>query len=169
MKIEKILFESPSTSCWRNLIRHIVYILIYLPLLFWLFYRASIDANPLITVMVCVVFVLHLGNFVLDEISKPHRFILTNTHFIIKRRLKDSIIPLQNIKYIRLVLPYEKKRYAKSEVEWSLSFAHYPTSSKKIIYYHRRRDGWTLLATDRGTFLITPDDLQIVDATVEQI
>ena len=48
-------------------------------------------------------------------------------------------------------------------------FVSYPTKYKKTINYARRWDGWTILVTDAGRFLITPDDLQIVDAAILQI
>jgi len=52
---------------------------------------------------------------------------------------------------------------------WTGGFGSYPTKIKSVIAYNRRWDNWTLLITDRGKFLISPNDMQLIDATLQQI
>jgi len=48
-------------------------------------------------------------------------------------------------------------------------FAHYPSKRKSVISYSVRWDNWVLLVTDRGKFLISPNDMQLIETTKQQI
>jgi len=127
--MEKILFISPSTPCRKSWIIIGVSMLIVV-LGFLSIYRVHL-ANNISTVMLDVTILFCVGCFVLAFISAPHKFILTNSHFIIKRHLKDSVIPLQNIKVLRLMTPAEKKKYYFSDgMSLHGPWSHYPTKRK---------------------------------------
>ena len=97
--MEKILFISPSTPCRKTWIISGVGFLLTVVILVPV-YRVFLLHN-ISVVLLNVIVLFTIGITVLTVCSIPHKFILTNSHFIIKRRLKDSHIPLQNIKSIR--------------------------------------------------------------------
>ena len=171
MSTEKILFTSRSTLCRKNSVVFTVLFLLCVPF-FWLL-CVTLRHSVADIIMLTTTILITIGSLMLLFVCIPHKFILTNTHFIIKRRLKDSVIPLQNIKEIRLVSPAERKRLILNNLAMFGHrgfLCHYPTKYKKIIMYSgHRRDNWTLLFTDRGKFLIAPNDLQLIDATMQQI
>ena len=161
--MEKILFISPSTPDKTNWVMSLGTITFCTLFLGWLAYRF-----PVTFLIMVITIVFCWGAFVLQYISLPHKFILTNSHFIIKRFLKDSAIPLQNIKYIRPIT--KKQLYSKYGVFYSFgSFGSYPSKQESLIAYNIRWDNWVLLITDRGKFLISPNDMQLIDATIQQI
>jgi len=120
---------------------------------------------PQTFLMMVITIIFIWGCLVLAYISTAHKFILTNSHFIIKRYLKDSAIPLQNIKSIR---PVTMKQFYRNHL-WVSPFGHYPSKLKSIISYSCRWNNWVLLTTDRGKFLISPNDMHLIDATIQQI
>ena len=161
--MEKILFISPSTPCRKNWTMFGASALICI-IVFWYINSLNVEHKINAVALFC------LGCIILIVCITPYKFILTKSHLIIKRHLKDCIIPLQNIKSIHLMNPAEKKKYYMNDAWNPLgAFVHYPTNYKKIIPYAYRFDNWTLLVTDRGKFLITPNDLQLIDATLKQI
>ena len=167
----KILFISPSTLDRKSLI--LTLIICVLPTLYfgWGSYRTFATNNTSSSVAAFVA-ALFLGIFILGVICTPHKYILTNSHLIIKRYIKDIVIPLQNIKYIRLMTSDDKKgmwRTFGAEGAFG-SWGYYSTSAhKNLIVFARRYDNRTLVVTDRKKYVIAPDDLQLIDVTAQQI
>ena len=161
--MEKILFISPSTFDKKNMF---ILVICGIPVL-WCGYRVFAADN--INIILFGITLIFLGFFVLLIITTPYKFILTNSHFIIKRHLKDSVIPLQNIKTIRHITHQEWARHYGTTALRGMPFGHYPSKLKGLIGYIHRWNNWTILITDRGKFLISPNDLQLIAATLQQI
>ena len=170
--MEKILFISPSTLDRKSLI--LTLFVCVLPILFfgWMFYRTLATNCMVATVIMGCMIALFLGIFILFIICTPHKYILTNSHLIVKRHYKDIVIPLQNIKSIRLMTANDKKgmwRTFGAEGAFG-SWGYYSTSAhKELAVFARRYDNRTLVITDRKKYVIAPNDLQLIDATAQQI
>jgi hypothetical protein len=106
--MEKILFISPSTLDRKSLL--LTLMVCVLPTLWfgWLFYR-SFAVNHTSALIPGLPVIMCLAIFILGIVSTPYKYILTNTHLIVKRHLRDIVIPLQNIKNIRLMTKNDKK------------------------------------------------------------
>jgi len=170
--MKKILFISPSTLDKKSLI--LSFIVCVIPTLIFggMFYHALVIRNTHLTVILGCMMALFLGILIGGIICTPHKYILTNSCLIIKRYLRDIVIPLHNIKSIRLLTPDDKKGLLRSlGVEGAFgSWGYYSTSAhKKIFVLARRYDNWTLIVTDREKFVIAPDELQLIDLTAQQI
>jgi len=138
----------------------------------WLFYSAIAIKNTLQTVFWGCISALFWGVFIFGVIYTPHKYILTSSHLIIKRYFKDIVIPLKTIKSIRLMTPNDKKGMLRTfGAEGAFgSWGYYSTSAhKKLIVVARRYNNRTLIITDRETYVIAPDDLQLIDMTAQQI
>ena len=170
--MEKILFVSPSTLDRKSLI--LTSIVCVLPTLFlgWMFYRTLATNNIVATVILGCMIALFLGIFILGVICTPHKYILTNSHLIIKRYYKDIFIPLQEIKLIRLMTFNDKKGMLRTfGAEGAFgSWGYYSSSAhKKLLVFARRYDNRTIVITDRKKYVIAPDSLQLIDVTMQQI
>lgn len=168
----KVLFISPSTLDRKCLILTLV--VCVLPTLFigWMFFCGLTANNIHLIVIWGSTTVLFLSIFVLGVIITPYKYILTTSKLIIKRHYKDIVIPLQNIEIIRLMTDNDKKgtiRTFGAEGAFG-SWGYYSTSMhKKVIVLARRYDNRTLIITDRSNYIIAPNDLQLVEATTQQI
>jgi len=158
--MEKILFISRSTPCRTNWAFSLGTIGFCALLLGWIAYRV-----PQTFLINAITLAFCCGCLILAYVSAARKFVLTTTHLIIKRYAGDSVIPLQNIRSLRIV---DKKQYLKI-YSWHGPFGRYPTKHKSIIAYNVRWNNWALLVTDRGKFLISPNDMQLIDAVVRQI
>lgn len=170
--MEKILFISPSTLDRKSLL--LTSAICVLPTLIfgWMFYRSTMGSNQFPPVICGCMTALFVGIFISGVICTPHKYILTNSHLIIKRHIKDIAIPLQEIKLIRLMTTEDKKgmiRIFGAEGAYG-SWGYYNTSAhKKLTVLARRYNNRTLIITDRKKYVIAPDDLQLVDIAAEQI
>ncbi len=170
--MERILFISPSTLDRKSLIQTLIVCVLPTFILGWLFYRNLVASNVNMAVTLGIISAIFLGFFVSGIISTPYKYILTGSDLIIKRHVKDIIIPIQDIKEIRLMTPADKKGLFRSFGAEGLfgSFGYYQTlKHKKLIVYTRRYDNWTLVVTSRKKYVIAPDDLKLIDSTAQQI
>ena len=170
--MEKILLISPSTFDKKTWIVSMIGMLALL-FLGWLEFFI-IPANQLVSNIIFVsIIILISGLFVLDFICTPYKYILTNSELIIKRYLKDIVIPLQSVKSIRLMDSAERKGMRCKNNGASGCFGlwgHWKTlAHKKLFIYVRRWNNWTLIETDKEKYVIAPDDLQLIDATMQEI
>jgi len=169
--MERILFISPSILDRKILIMTLI--VSVLPTIFfgWLFFRI-ITTNHVLAVIFGIMAFMFLGIFLLGIICTPYKYILTNAHLIIKRHYKDIVIPLQAIKLIQLMNLDDKKGLLRTfGVEGAFgSWGYYQTSAhKKLTVFVRCYENWTLIITDRKKYVIAPNDLQLIDATIQQI
>jgi len=170
--MKKILFISPSTLDRKSTV--LTLMVCVLPTLFlgWLFYRTLVTNNTVATVIMGCMIAMFLCIFILGIICTPHKYILTDSHLIVKRYYKDIVIPLQNIKSIRLMTANDKKGMLRTFGADGVfgSWGYYSTSAhKKLIVFARRYNNRTLVITDRKKYVIAPDDLQLIDTTAKQI
>ena len=169
--MEKILLISPSTLDRKSLILTLVVCVLPALGFGWLFYR-SYPANHASAITYGVVAAIALGIFVWGVIITPYKYILTDAHLIIKRHFKDVVVPLQDIKLIRLMNSDDKKGlYRTFGAEGAFgSWGYFQTSEhKKLTVFARRYNNWTLVVTDRKKYVIAPDDPQLIDAAIQQI
>ena len=169
--MEKILFISPSTLCKRYFIGTII-VCIFPTLIFgWLFYHSLANDISSETIFKGCMLTIWLGISIAGFICTPYKYILTNSEFIIKRYFKDIVIPLQNIKLIKLMTKDERKiKFGVTADACFGSWGYIETSKyKKLYLYVRRWNNWTLIITDRKKYVIAPDDLQLIDAVTQQI
>ena len=170
--MEKILFISSSTLDRKSLILTLV--VCVLPTLFlgWMLFRSLTANNTYSIAILGSMTALFVLIFVLGVIITPYEYILTNSELIIKRHYRDIVIPLQNIEVIRLMTDKEKKGTIQlfgAEGAFG-SWGYYSTSMhNKLIVFARRYNNRTLIVTDRKKYVIAPDDLQLIEATVKQI
>jgi hypothetical protein len=170
MSEEKFLFISPSTLDRKSLI--LTSIVCVLPTLFlgWMFYR-SFTTNHVLAVILGLTAIMFAGIFVLGMICTPYKYVLTNSHLIIKRHYKDIVIPVQSIKLIRLMTSDDKKGMLRTfGAEGAFgSWGYYSTSAhKKLVVFTRRYNNWTLVITDSKKYVIAPDDLKLINAIIQQ-
>ena len=163
--MEKILFISSSTQDKKTWILTII--LGILPVMFfgWKmfndpfsgFYHRAIS------------FILFLLLIVIGFLFTPHKYVLTTTHLIIKRYWRDISIPLASIQEIQQI---EKKTIWRS-FGYAGPFGYFGIFSSsrngKLYVLARRYNNWTLVASDRKKYVIAPDDLQLIEATAQQI
>ena len=171
MNTEKIIFISPSTLDRKSLI--LTSVVCVLPILFmgWLLFR-NLATNHVLAVILGITAAIFVGVFILGFICTPNKYILTNSHLIIKRHYKDIVIPLQSIKQIRLMTSNDNKGMLRTfGAEGAFgSWGYYSTSAhKKLIVFARRYNNRTLVITDQKKYVIAPDDPQLIDATAKQI
>ncbi len=170
--MERILLISPSTLDRKSLIQTLIACMFPTLILGWLFYQ-NLTANSMnMAVPLGITAAVFLVLLVSGYICTPYKYILTNSDLIIKRHLKDIVIPIQDIKVIRLMTPADKKGMWRSFGAEGLfgSFGYYQTPKyKKLIVYTRRHDNWTLVITDQKKYVIAPDDLQLIDIASQQM
>jgi hypothetical protein len=162
--MEKILFISSSTQDKKTWILTIIVcgftLLLFCTLLIS------------ITYIMAAMFLLFLFISVAGLISTPNKYILTNTHLIIKRHRKDIYIALSEIQEIRLLSNREQKNIRNS-TGCVGPFGHHGTFStfkfRKLNVYARRFNNWVLIITDHKKYVIAPDDLQLIEATAKEI
>ena len=169
--MEKILFISPSTLDRKSVVWTLI--VCVLPILFfgWMFYRTLVTNNTVATVITGCMIAMFLGIFILGIICTPHKYILTDFQLIVKRHYKDIEIPLQNIKCIRQMTANDKKGMLRTFGAEGVfgSWGYYSTSThKELMVFARRYDNRTLVITDRKKYVIAPDDLQLIDAVMQQ-
>jgi len=169
--MEKILFISPSTLDWKNLLGTIIVCI--LPTLFfgWMFYRCLATDSTYLKITWGCATALFLIIAILGYICTPNKYILTDAELIIKRHIKDVVIPLQSIKLIRLMTKDDKK--GMTGVSQDACFGSWgylwTTKHKKVFFVTRRSNNWTLIITDHKKYVISPDDTQLIDAVAQQI
>jgi len=169
--MEKILFISPSTLDRKSLILTLVVCVVPTLGLGWLFYR-NLATNHVLALILGITAAMFLLIFVLGGIITPYKYILTNYEFIIKRHFKDIVIPLENIKIIRLMTADDKQGMLRTfGAEGCFGSWGYFQSArhKKLIVFARRYDNRTIIVTDRKKYVIAPDDLQLIEAVAQQI
>ena len=169
--MEKILLISPSTLDRKSLIMTLIFCVVPTLLFGWLFYR-NLATNHVLALIMGGTLALFLLIFVLGFIITPYKFILTNYELIIKRHFKDIVIPLEDINLIRLMSPDDKKGLIRTFGADGCfgSWGYYQTSiHKKLQVYTRRYNNWTLIITNGKKYVIAPDDLKLIDATMQQI
>ena len=168
----KILFISSSTLDRKSMILTLIVCVLPTLILGWMFYRTIETSNTFLTVFWGCMTALFLGIFISGVTCTPHKYILTNSHLIIKRYLKDIVIPLHHIKCIQPMSFNDKKgmlRTFGAEGAYG-SWGYYSTSAhKKLIVLARSYNNWTLIITDRKKYVIAPDDLQLIDIAAKQI
>jgi len=169
--MEKILFISPSTLDRKSTVWTLIVCM--LPILFfgWMFFRTLETNNTVATVITGCMIAMSLGIFILGIVCTPHKYILTDSHLIVKRHFKDIVIPLQNIKCIRQMTANDKKGMLRTFGAEGVfgSWGYYSTSAhKELVVFARRYDNRTLVITDRKKYVIAPDDLQLIDAVMQQ-
>jgi len=117
-------------------------------------------------------FVTLMPLLIIGFVATPYKYILTGTHLVIKRYLRDVEIPLSDIQSIQLIPDNEKKTIWRS-FGYAGPFGYFGcfTSAKfaKLTVFARRYDNWTLIVTDRKKYVIAPDDLQLIDVAAQQI
>jgi len=140
--MEKILFISPSTLDRKSLILTLIVCVLPILMMGWLFFYRILQTNNTFSIVIlgCTI-TLFLGIFISGVIITPYRYILTNSHLIIKRHYKDIVIPLQDIKLIQLMTPDDKKGLWKpfgAEGSYGL-YGYWQTSKhKKLTVFARR-------------------------------
>ena len=168
----KVIFISPSTLDWKNLMGTIIVCILPTLLFGWLFYRSLVtDTTPLKIIWGSMT-ALFLVISILGYFCTPYKYILTNTELIIKRYFKDIVIPLQSIKLIRLMTKDDKKGIFRTFGADACfgSWGYYSTTKhKKLTVFTRRWNTWTLIETDQKKYVIAPNDLQLIDAVMQQI
>jgi len=167
--MEKILFISPSTLDRKSLILTLVLTLI--GVIFGLCFYLHLTKGMTFWAVWGIATLIYIILFVFGTICTPHKYILTNSHLIIKRHIKDIAIPLQKIENIRLMTVDDKKGMQSNlGMSYFGTFGYYKSSlHKKLIVFARRYDNRTLIITDQKKYVIAPDDLQLVEATAQQI
>jgi len=166
----KILMISPSTLDRKSLLLTLMVSVAPVLIFGGLFFR-NLATNHVLAVILGIMALMSAGILVLGIISTPYKYILTNSQLIIKRHYKDIVIPLQNIKQIRLMTSDEKKGMLRT-IGFDGAFGswgYYSTSAyKELTVFTRRYDNRTLIITDRKKYVIAPDDLQLIDAVIQQ-
>ena len=172
MSMEKILFTSPSTLDRKSLLLTVIVCVI--PSLFfgWMFYSSIAANNNSVTVIWGIMAALFSGIFIAGFVNTPYKYILVNSRLIIKRHIKDTVIPLQDIRQIRLMTKDDKIGLIRTfGMEGAFgSYGYYRTAlHKKIIVFVRRYSNWTLVSTGSKNYVIAPDDVQLIDIAAQQI
>jgi len=164
MSIEKILFISPSTQDKKTWA--LTFILGILPLVFFGWKMLNSNGFNLWGIMFVTFLPISIAGFV----ATPYKYVLTGTDLIIKRYLRDIRIPLSKIQSIQLI-PKEDKKTIWRSFGFAGPFGYFGffTSSKyaKLSVFARRNDNWTLIIADGKKYVIAPDDLQLIEATVQ--
>lgn len=170
--MEKILFISPSSLDRKSLLLTLIVSVFPIILFGWVFYRSLAAGNTLSAVFACIFVALFLVILIVGIVNTPYKYVLTNAHLIVKRHLKDIVIPLENIKYIRLMTKDDKKgliRIFGAEGSFG-AYGYYQTAlHKNLIVFVRRYNNWALVVTDQKKYVIAPDDLQLIDMAAQQI
>jgi len=165
--MKKILFISPSTQdkwTWGLSI-----ILGVLPVGFfgWKMLHHTIGFNHW-----SVSFIIFLSLIVTGFVATPYKYILTDTHLIIKRYWRDIQISLSDIQSIRQI-PHSEKNALLRPFGYSGPFGYFGffwlAKYSTVSVFARRYTNWTLIVTDRKKYVIAPDDLQLIDAMTQQI
>ena len=169
--MEKILFISPSTLDRKSLIFTLIFGVIPALFLGWLFYRCLGTNNTFLAVTFGSVIVLFGGIFISGVVITPYKYILTSSHLIIKRHIKDIVIPLHDVKVVRLMTPDDKKGMIRTFGAEGVfgSWGYFRSSAhNKLMVLARRYDNRTLIVTDRKKYVIAPNDTQLIEAIMQQ-
>ena len=169
--MDKILFRSNSTS--RMYMLFMILILV-MSLLFigWAYYPSIKNSDSTMKITMAVIFIFIIGAFILQFASDSFKYVITSSELVVKRPLGNIIIWLQDIKLIQIMTPTEKKKYG------VFFAAKYPgigdhkriSKDKRPLLlgsmYHRN---WVLVVTGNRKYIITPDDLQLIDILTQQM
>jgi hypothetical protein len=163
--MERILFISPSTQDRKTWILTLIPGILLVAFFGWgILY--SFDRYH--QVFLFPLFIL----FIIGWIATPCKYILTNTHLIIKRHWRDINIPLQEIRNIYL-MPVPERRTLRHIFVYNGPFGLFgcfrAADNTWLSLYARRRNNWTVIVTGRKKYVIAPDDIQLVSLTAEQI
>ena len=170
--MEKIVYISSSTQDKKAWLLTIV--ISFLPVLFfgWRL-TTNIACNNM---QHAVMFGLLLALFsiipVLGFLNTPYKYILTNTELIIKRQIKDTVIPWASISQIRLMTKEDKKGMLRTfGVEGAFgAYGKYQSlKHKKLFVNVRRYTNWTLIVTNGKKYVIAPDDIQLIEVAIKLI
>ena len=164
--MEKILFISSSTQDKKTWILTIIFSVLPLTFFGWKMLHSSAFDR------LAVLFACFLLLTILGFAATPYKYIISGTDLIIKRYWRDIYIPLSDIQSIGLIPKSEKKTIWRS-FGYAGPFGYFGffTSVKyaKLSVFARRFDHLTLIITDRKKYVIAPDDLQLIDAVMQQI
>jgi hypothetical protein len=171
--MEKILFISPSTydkKTWA--FATIVFILPILLFAWFFFKNLSNDKN--LSIILGFMLILFVLMFVIGILYTPYKYILTNSDFIIKRHIKDILIPLKDIKIMRLMPDEDKKKLMRTFGYGGFGyfgrFESKKYNGRNGLYVTARRfNNWTLVTTQTKKYVIAPDDVALIDAVNAQI
>jgi hypothetical protein len=160
----KILFISTSTQDKKTWA--LTVILGILPLTF--FGWKMLDVSGVI--FWAMMFLLFFSISIIGFVATPYKYILTDTDLIIKRYWRDIKIPLSEIRHVQQI-PQNEKKTIRRTFGFAGPFGSFGGYSSaryaKLSVFARRSDNWTFVITDRDKYVIAPDDLQLIDTTMQ--
>jgi lysylphosphatidylglycerol synthetase-like protein (DUF2156 family) len=167
MNMNRILFISPSTWDKTTWIMTLCVVILFGVISF--FTRILI---PVAVFFMGLLFIVIL----LGIICTPYKYILTDTELWIKRHSKNIIIPLQDIKIMRLMTDEDKKRMCRTFGYAGFGYFGTFESAKYrgkycLSVFARRYTNWTLISVKSkcGKYVIAPNDTGLIDAVNEQM
>ena len=165
--MEKILFISPSTQDKKTWILTLIFGILPLAFFGWKMVTHPFEFNQWFIPFTIILILLVIG-----FVAIPYKYILYDTHLVVKRYWRDKWIPLSDIQSILLIPRNEKKTIWRTfGYAGPFGFFGIFTSGKyaTLHVFARRYDNWTLVVTNRKKYVIAPNDLQLIDAVVQQI
>lgn len=169
--MDKILFRSNSTNK-KYLLLMIISSVITLFIVAWVCFNSIKYNNSSMTIITAVIVVISIGAIVLQFASDSFKYVVTSSELVVKRPLGNIIIPLKDIKFIRIMTIAEKKKYR------VLFAAKYPGIGKHeriskdkrpLLSGNMYHSNWVLVVTDKRKYIIAPDDLQLIDIVTQHI
>lgn len=169
--METPLFVSPSTLDRKSLLLTIFINVIGIAAVGVLFFALRATAPVAKLIITGFAAVIVSGGAIAGFICTPHQYILTKSELIIRRHIGNAVIPLADLRAVRLMTPADKKgiwRSFGSEGMFGVYGYYSSPRFKRLTVFARRYNHWTLLITERKKYVIAPDDLQLVDRVLQQ-
>jgi hypothetical protein len=160
-----VIFTSKSTQDFKSWLKTILVSFVPLIIFIILFF---INHNIDFIFMLVLWIIIIIGGISYS----PYLYVLNNTHLIIKRCLGNIKIPLEQIQYIQLFTPIDKKGFFRTfgAIGSFGTLGLFRTNIHKKLYFYTRRDSnWVLIVTLQRKYVIAPNDIHLIDAVQELI
>jgi hypothetical protein len=165
--MDNIIFVSKSTQDVSAWLKTIIVSFIPFMTFFILFFICEIKLI-FILFMLILWFVIIVGGI----LYSPYKYLLSDTHLIIKRYLGNIKIPFEQIQDIHLFTAIDKKGFYKpfGAIGSFGTLGIFRSNIHKKLYFYTRRDSnWTLIITAKKKYVIAPNDIHLIEAVQKQI